>query len=318
MRPAREEALDEMGKYILQRAVHGLVVVIGVVSVVFVVTRIIGDPAKVMLPLTATAEQRAAFDHQLGLDRPMIVQYFSFWNGLLHLNFGDSYVRKQPALGIALTYLPATLELVFVSLLAAFVAAVAIGVIAALRPGRLLDRVVTFLSLIGLSLPQFWLGLLLIIVFGVKLGWFPVSGREGTLAIVMPAIALGAPPTGRVAMVVRSSMIDELNKQYVLTAEAKGLSAFRRISVHTLRNALAPAVSLWGWDLVRALSGYAVVVEVVFGWTGIGHLAFDSILNHDFTLLEAIVILVAVMVVIINLFMDILYRVIDPRVKVGV
>jgi peptide/nickel transport system permease protein len=306
-----------MGRYLVQRIGQGLIVIIGVVTVVFVVTRVVGDPAKVMLPLTSTAAQRKAFDHQLGLDKPLIVQYFDFWKGILHGNFGESYVRKQPALHVALDYLPATLELVFVGMAIAFVLAVTIGVIAALRPGRLLDRAVTFVSLIGLSVPQFWLGLLLIILFGVKLGWFPVSGRDGATAIVLPAITLAAPTTGRTAMVVRSSMIDELNKQYVLTAEAKGLSAWRRIGVHTLRNALAPAVTLFGWDLVRALAGFYVVVEVVFGWTGIGHLAYDSILGQDFTELQAIVILVAILVVIINIWMDMVYRLIDPRVKVG-
>jgi peptide/nickel transport system permease protein len=306
-----------MGRYLVQRIGQGLIVIIGVVTVVFVVTRVVGDPAKVMLPLTSTAAQRKAFDHQLGLDKPLIVQYFDFWKGILHGDFGESYVRKQPALHVALDYLPATLELVFVGMAIAFVLAVTIGVIAALRPGRLLDRAVTFVSLIGLSVPQFWLGLLLIILFGVKLGWFPVSGRDGATAIVLPAITLAAPTTGRTAMVVRSSMIDELNKQYVLTAEAKGLSAWRRIGVHTLRNALAPAVTLFGWDLVRALAGFDVVVEVVFGWTGIGHLAYDSILGQDFTELQAIVILVAILVVVINICMDMVYRLIDPRVKVG-
>jgi peptide/nickel transport system permease protein len=306
-----------MGRYLVQRIGQGLIVIIGVVTVVFVVTRVVGDPAKVMLPLTSTAAQRKAFDHQLGLDKPLIVQYLDFWKGILHGNFGESYVRKQPALHVALDYLPATLELVFVGMAIAFVVAVTVGVVAALRPGRLLDRAVTFVSLIGLSVPQFWLGLLLIILFGVKLGWFPVSGRDGATAIVLPAITLAAPTTGRTAMVVRSSMIDELNKQYVLTAEAKGLSAWRRIGVHTLRNALAPAVTLFGWDLVRALAGFDVVVEVVFGWTGIGHLAYDSILGQDFTELQAIVILVAILVVIINICMDMVYRLIDPRVKVG-
>ncbi|MEO6885321.1 MAG: ABC transporter permease [Jatrophihabitantaceae bacterium] len=307
-----------MGRYLLQRIGQGLIVIIGVVTVVFIVTRIVGDPAKVMLPITSTNAQRAAFNHQLGLDKPLIVQYANFWNGILHGDFGESYVRKQPALHVALTYLPATLELVFVGMALAFVLSVTIGVVAALRPGRLLDRVVTFFSLIGLSVPQFWLGLLLIILFGVKLGWFPVSGRDGASSIVLPAITLAAPSTGRTAMVVRSSMIDELNKQYVLTAEAKGLSAFRRIGVHTLRNALAPAVTLFGWDLVRALAGFDVVVEVVFGWTGIGHLAYDSILGQDFTQLQAIVIVIAILVVIINIVMDLVYRLIDPRIKVGV
>jgi peptide/nickel transport system permease protein len=303
--------------YLVKRLGQGLIVIIGVVTVVFIVTRLIGDPAKIMLPLTSTAAERKAFDHQLGLDKPLVVQYADYWNGIIHGNFGESFVRRQPALHVALTYLPATLKLVFVGMAFAALAAVAIGIVAALHPGGLIDRTVTVASLIGLSLPQFWLGLLLIIVFGVKLGWFPVSGQQGASAIVLPAVALGLPSAGRIAMIVRSSIIDELNKQYVRTAEAKGLGAWRTVSVHTLRNAITPAVSLLGWEIVRALAGFDVVVEVVFGWTGIGHLAYDSIKGQDFTQLQAIVLVVAVLVVIINITVDFIYQLIDPRVQVG-
>lgn len=306
-----------MGRYLLKRLGQGLIVIFGVVTVVFIVTRLIGDPAKIMLPLTSTAAQRKAFDHQLGLDKPLVVQYVDYWNGIVHGNFGESFVRRQPALHVALTYLPATLKLVFIGMALAAVVAVVVGVLAALRPGHLMDRSITFASLVGLSMPQFWLGLLLIIVFGVKFGWFPVSGQQGATAIVLPALALGLPSAGRIAMIVRSSMIDELNKQYVRTAEAKGLSGWRTISVHTLRNAITPAVSLLGWEIVRALAGFDVVVEVVFGWTGIGHLAYDSIKGQDFTQLQAIVLVVAVLVVVINITVDFVYRLIDPRVQVG-
>ncbi|HET9187772.1 MAG TPA: ABC transporter permease [Acidothermaceae bacterium] len=306
-----------MGRYLARRLLQGLLVIIGVVTAVFIVGRVIGDPAKIMLPLTSTAEQRRAFDHQLGLDKPILVQYVDYWKGILHGNLGNSLAHRQPALHVALTYLPATLKLVAVGMALAAVIAVVAGVVAALRPGRALDRVITFASLIGLSMPQFWLGLLLIIVFSVKLGWFPVSGKSGATAIVLPAISLALPSAGRIGMIVRSSMIDELNKQYVRTAEAKGLGAWRTIGVHTLRNALGPAVSLLGWEIVRALAGFDVVVEVVFGWTGIGHLAYDSIKGQDFTELQTIVLLVAVMVVVINIVMDFIYRVIDPRVKVA-
>jgi peptide/nickel transport system permease protein len=306
-----------MGRYLLKRLGQGLIVIFGVVTVVFIVTRLVGDPAKIMLPLTSTDAQRHAFDHQLGLDKPLIVQYLDYWNGILHGDFGQSYVRREPALHVALTYLPATLKLVFVGMAFAALVAVCVGVLAALRPGSTLDRSITVASLVGLSVPQFWIGLLLIIVFGVKLGWFPVSGQDGPTAIVLPALALGLPSAGRIAMIVRSSMIDELNKQYVRTAEAKGLTSWRTISVHTLRNAITPAVSLLGWEIVRALAGFDVVVEVVFGWTGIGHLAYDSIKGQDFTQLQAIVLVVAVLVVLINIAVDFLYKLIDPRVQVG-
>lgn len=305
-----------MGRYLANRISQGVLVIVGVVTVVFVVTRLIGDPAKITLPLTSTAAQRRAFDHQLGVDKPILTQYVHYWNDLLHGNFGESYIRKQSALHVALSYLPATLKLVFVGMALAALLAVVVGVIAALRPGRALDRSITFASLVGLSMPQFWLGLLLIIVFGVKLKWFPVSGQQGATAIVMPAVALALPSAGRIAMIVRSSMIDELNKQYVRTAEAKGLTAWRTIGVHTLRNAISPAVSLLGWEVVRALAGFDIVVEVVFGWTGIGHLAYDSIKGQDFPELQTVVLVVAVLVVVINIAIDFLYRAIDPRVKV--
>lgn len=306
-----------MGRYLLRRVMQGLIVIIGVVTAVFIVTRLIGDPAKIMLPLTSTNAQRKAFDHQLGLDKPIPVQYVDYWHGIVRGDFGESLVHRQPALHVALSYLPATLKLVAAGMAFAAFVAVLVGVLAALRPGHLLDRGITFASLVGLSMPQFWLGLLLIIVFAVKLKWFPVSGQSGSTAIVLPALALGLPSAGRIAMIVRSSMIDELNKQYVRTAEAKGLAPWRTIGVHTLRNALGPAVSLFGWEIVRALAGFDVVVEVVFGWTGIGHLAYDSIQGQDFTELQTIVLVVAVLVVAINIVMDFIYMAIDPRVKVA-
>lgn len=306
-----------MGRYLIKRVGQGLLVIVGVVTVVFVITRLIGDPAKVMLPLTATSADRRAFDHQLGLDKPIFLQYSEYWNGILHGDFGVSLIRRQSALHVALSYLPATLELVFVAMAFAAVVATVIGIATAIRPGRLVDRALTFASLVGLSVPQFWLGLMLIIVFGVKLGWFPVSGRDGATAIVLPALALALPTIGRVGMIVRSSMIDELNKQYVRTAEAKGLPMLRTIGMHTLRNAISPGVSLLGWEIVRALAGFDVVVEVVFGWTGIGHLAYDSIKGQDFFELQTIVLLVAVLVVAINIAMDFIYRLIDPRVRVA-
>lgn len=306
-----------MGRYALQRVLQGLLVIIGVVTAVFVVTRVIGDPAKIMLPLTAKDAERRAFDHQLGLDEPIVVQYLNYWQHLLHGDFGQSLMNRQSSLQVALSYLPATLKLVAAGMAIAAIIALVTGVAAALKPGSVLDRSVTFVSLLGLSMPQFWLGLLLIMVFGVTLGWFPVSGQEGAGAIVLPALALALPAAGRISLIVRSSMIDELNKQYIRTAEAKGLASIRTVGVHALRNALGPAVTLLGWEIVRALAGFDVVVEVVFGWTGIGHLAYDSIKNQDFIQLQTIVLLVAVLVVAINIAMDFIYMTIDPRVKVA-
>jgi peptide/nickel transport system permease protein len=305
-----------MGRFVIGRIIQGLIVVFGVVTVVFVVTRVIGDPAKVQLPVTATDADRELYRHLLGLDRPIWVQYFSYLRHVATGDFGQSSRMRQPALGMVFKFLPATLELVSTAIFMAAVLSLVIGVIAALKPGRAWDRVLTAGSMIGLSMPQFWIGLLMILIFGVKLHWFPVSGRGGLEFLVMPSITLALPSIGRLAMIVRSCMIDELNQPYVMTAQAKGLYVRRIVGLHALRNAISPAVTLLGWELIRMLAGFDVVVEVVFGYTGIGHIAYDAIKGQDFTLLQTIVLVVAVMVVIINIGTDLLYRAIDPRVRV--
>jgi peptide/nickel transport system permease protein len=305
-----------MGRFVIGRIIQGLIVVFGVVTVVFVVTRVIGDPAKVQLPVTATDADRELYRHLLGLDRPIWVQYFSYLRHVATGDFGQSSRMRQPALGMVFKFLPATLELVSTAIFMAAVLSLVIGVIAALKPGRAWDRVLTAGSMIGLSMPQFWIGLLMILIFGVKLHWFPVSGRGGLEFLVMPSITLALPSIGRLAMIVRSCMIDELNQPYVMTAQANGLYVRRIVGLHALRNAISPAVTLLGWELIRMLAGFDVVVEVVFGYTGIGHIAYDAIKGQDFTLLQTIVLVVAVMVVIINIGTDLLYRAIDPRVRV--
>jgi peptide/nickel transport system permease protein len=306
-----------MGRFVARRIAQGVIVIFGVTVVVFVVTRLIGDPVQVMLPLEATPAERAAFAHQLGLDRPIIVQFADYVGQVARGDFGDSLWQNRPALQIIGERLPLTLELVFSAMALAVLAAIPLGVIAALRPGSLLDRATVTLSLIGLSIPQFWLGLILIVVFAVHLGWFPVAGSGGLDHLILPMITLALPAIGRIAMVVRSSMIDELNQQYVQTAKAKGMPRGRVVGVHALRNSSIPALTLSGWELIRALAGYAVIVEVVFSWPGLGSLAEDAIQRQDLILLQAIVFVVALMVVVINIGIDVLYKAIDPRIKLA-
>lgn len=172
-------------------------------------------------------------------------------------------------------------------------------------------------SLLGLSVPQFWLGLILIIVFGVTLGWLPTAGAGTWKHIVLPAVTLALPAAGRLAMMVRSSMIDELNRQYVKTAKAKGMPATRVVAVHALRNGSIPVLTLFGWELIRALAGYTVVVETVFNWPGLGMTAIHAIVRQDLFLLQTIVLVVAVMVVAVNILIDIAYRAVDPRIQVA-
>jgi peptide/nickel transport system permease protein len=304
-----------MGRFAVRRVAQGFLVIFGVTIMVFVFTRLVGDPVKVMLPLEATAQQRAAFKHQLGLDRSIPAQFVSYVGHLARGDLGTSLWQRRPAIDIVLEALPRTLELVLAAIALAVLLAIPLGVLAALRPGRALDRVAVVLSLAGLSIPQFWLALLLILVFAVRIKLFPTAGMGGPEHLVLPMLALAFPALGRIAMIVRSSMIDELNQQYVKTADAKGLPRRRIVGIHALRNASIPALTLTGWELIRALAGYSVVVETVFAWPGVGLLANQALDQQDLILLQAIVFVVAVMVVIVNVAVDILYKAVDPRIK---
>lgn len=304
-----------MGRYIIKRLWHGVIVILGVTVIVFVVTRMIGDPVKLMLPLEATVEQRAAFEKQLGLDRPIPVQFLEFLGDMAHFNFGDSLWQHRPAMEIVFERMPYTMVLSFAAIGLAFIVAVPLGIVAALRPGGASDRSTVFFSLIGLSIPQFWLGLLLIVVFAVHLHWLPTSGAATKSHILLPAVTLALPALARIVMIVRSSMIDELNRQYVKTALAKGIPLYRVVGLHALRNAGLPVVTLVGWELIRAVAGYSVVVETVFAWPGLGLTAMQAIDREDLILLQAIVFTVAITVVLINILMDVAYTLIDPRLK---
>ena len=304
-----------MGRFVVKRIAQGLLVVIGVTIMVFIFTRMVGDPAKTMLPLSATAEQRAAFRHELGLDQPILTQFREYIGDLASGNFGTSVWQRRPAIDAVLDALPNTFQLVLLAIAIAVLLGVPLGVLAALRPGGALDRTAVVLSLAGLSIPQFWLGLLLIIVFSVTLNLLPTAGMGTPANLVLPTLTLAFPALGRIAMIVRSSMIDELNQQYVKTAKAKGMPRVRVVGIHALRNASIPALTLTGWELIRALAGYSVVVETVFAWPGVGFLADQALNNQDLILLQAIVFVVAVMVVVINVVIDVLYRAVDPRIK---
>ena len=306
-----------MGRFVLGRIVQGLIVIFGVTLIVFVVTRMVGDPVKVMLPLESTIEQRAAFEKQLGLDRPIAVQFVDFMGDVVRLDFGDSLWQHRPAMTIVFEKLPLTILLTAVSIGLACVLAIPLGIIAALRPGGLVDRATVFISLLGLSVPQFWLGLLFIVVFAVQLRILPTSGAGTPKHIIMPAMTMALPALARLVMMVRSSMIDELNQQYIKTSFAKGLPFIRVVGVHALRNAALPVMTLVGWEVIRALAGYSVVVETVFAWPGIGLTAIQAIERDDLVLVQAIVFTSAFLVVLINIVMDFIYKLIDPRLKLN-
>lgn len=304
-----------MKRYIILRLLYTIVVILGVSILVFVVTHVIGDPVNTMLPLQATEAERASLRHQLGLDKPILEQLVVFLGGMIRLDFGTSWWQQVPALGIAMNRMPATFILVITALLFAVVVAIPLGILAAYKPGTVLDRVLTSASLIGLCLPPFWVGLMFVLFFAVRLGWFYTSGYGTIRHLILPALTLAVVPMGHLAQIVRFSMSEQLNAQYSITARAKGASEFKVLFGHALKNAATSVVTMGGTDLGRLLAGETAAVEVVFGWPGFGTLIVETISRQDFPLLQAAVFLVAVIICFINLAVDISYAYIDPRIR---
>jgi peptide/nickel transport system permease protein len=302
-------------RFVGRRLVSGALVVFIVSIVVFVISRVISDPTKLILPLGSTQEQRDALREQLGLNQPLIAQFWDFLKGLATLDFGDSVWQHEPAGPLVLDRLPATFLLVGAGVLLALLIAIPLGVTAALYAGGPVDRLVSALSLVGLSMPQFWLGSILIYVFALKLGWFPTFGKGGIDHLILPALTIALPSGGRIAQVTRATLIDQLTGDYATVASAKGFNKVYVVTRHVLRNALIPIVTLAGWELTYGLAGYAVVVETVFAWPGFGYLAIQAIQRQDVYLIQAIVFMAALIVVVFNLLIDMSYALIDPRIK---
>jgi peptide/nickel transport system permease protein len=300
--------------YLARRLLHSVFVIAGVILVVFLVMHMIGDPARLMLRPEATQEQYLALRRQLGLDDPLHVQFGRFLAGLAQGDFGDSLWQRIPAMPLVLQRLPATLYLTAVTIAIALPAAVILGVAAALRPGSIVDRVITIFSLGGISTADFWLGLMLILIFAVEMGWFPTSGYGGPNFVVLPALTLAFRPIGRISQLARSTVLDELSKGYVITARAKGLKERTVLFFHTLKNAAIPVITLSGDEMASLLNG-AVVIETVFAWPGIGILLIQGIEHRDFPVVEATVFVIALMVITLNLLVDLSYSLIDPRVR---
>lgn len=307
-----------MGMFALRRVGQGLFVVIAATVLVFLLTRAFTDPVDFILPLEATQEQREAREAELGFDRPIVVQFGYYVGDLAQGDFGESLWQPgRSTMDIVQQTLPKTLLLVGAGMSLAIVLAIPIGMIAALRPGGLIDRTLVTLSLMGLSMPQFFVGLMLIIIFAVNLQWLPVGGYGGLDHLILPAIALALPALGRLTMVVRSAMIDELNSQYVKAARAKGMSRRSVVGKHAFRNAGVQVLTMSGWEITRALAGFTVVVEKVFAWPGFGLFALEAIQRRDLFLLSTIVLVASVLVVAVNVIVDILYKWIDPRITLS-
>lgn len=304
-----------MAVYVLRRLVQMIPVLIGITLIVFVLLRVSGDPVVLMLPEDAPREQIEALRRNLGLDRPIPEQYLLFLRDLVRGDFGRSIrYGNQDVLEIVLERLPATLELAAAAILVALLISVPAGVVAATRRRRLPDHAATTFSVLGEAMPNFWLGIMLILVFAVNLRFLPVSGR-GTLAhLVLPAVTLGTGLAAVLTRLLRSSLIEALNQDYVRTAHAKGARPSVVLVKHAMRNALLGYLTVLGLQMASLLAG-SVVTEQVFAWPGIGLLAVQAINSRDMAIVQAIVIVSSLVVMVANLVVDVLYAVIDPRIQ---
>jgi peptide/nickel transport system permease protein len=305
-----------MRRYVLRRVLQAVVVLAGISVLIFAVARLSGNPVDLMLPMDAPRETRVRLMQEMGLDASLPVQYVRFLNSALHGDFGTSIRFRQPAFGLVLERAPATAELALASLAFGAFIGIVLGVVAAVRYRSWPDTVVLGATSIGQSLPAFWVGILLALYFGVKLGWLPVSGREGLSSLVLPALSLGLLPVVSISRLTRSSMVDVLRQDFVRTARAKGLVESTVVYRHALRNGLLPVVTLLGLQLGGLLSG-AVITEQVFAWPGIGRLAIDAIQNRDYPIVQAAALVGSTFIVAINLLVDFLYTWLDPRIRLA-
>lgn len=305
----------KIGAYIIRRLLHSILVIAGVSVFVFIITHMLGDPAKLMLPLEATQEEYLRFRREMGCDDPVYVQFYRFAADAIRGDFGISLWQRVPALQLVLERLPATFQLALSAMAVALTVSIPLGIIAAVRPRSIVDRAATLSSLTGVSVPAFWLGMIIILVFAVNLGWFPTSGYGEPNHLILPMLTLAALPLGRITQLVRSSMLDELAKQYMVTARSKGLTQRAAVIGHALKNAGVAIVTLVGWELTRMLAGFTVPVEMVFAWPGVGLLAMQAIERHDLPVVQAVVFVVALMVVAMNILVDIVYAFLDPRIR---
>ncbi|HMB32917.1 MAG TPA: ABC transporter permease [Methylomirabilota bacterium] len=304
-----------MRTYVLRRLAQSALTLLGVSVLVFVILRVLpGDPARMLLPDGAPESAVAELNRQLGLREPFVVQYGLFLGSVARGDFGQSFQYRAPALRVVLERLPATVHLTLAAMLITIAAGVPLGIFTAVRRGTRYDVAGTIVAVLGQSLPNFWLGIMLILLFGVALRWLPTSGFASWTSLVLPAVTLAAFPTALVARLTRSSMLEILNRDYIRTGRAKGLAERSVVFRHALRNAAIPVLTVIGLQ-IGALLGGAVITESIFAWPGMGKLIVDAIFFRDFPVVQTVLILSATVFVVINLAVDLLYTVIDPRIR---
>lgn len=303
-----------MIRYLLTRILRAALVLLAASVVIFLLLRVApGDPARLLLPENATAEEVAVLRQELGLDLPLMQQYGVFLKGIIQGDLGDSYRYRQPALAVVLERLPATVALAFTALALAMLVAIPLGLLSGWYRDSLADHVGGVLALLGQSLPNFWTGALLVTLFAVTLGWLPTSGMTGWRSFVLPSISLGLFQAATIYRVTRSAAIDTLRQDYVWVVKSKGVGALSLSLRHVLRNSMIPVLTISAFQLGQLLGG-AAVIETIFAWPGIGKLAIDSILQRDYPIVQAVLLVSTALFVFINLIVDALYAIIDPRI----
>ncbi|GAC1318832.1 MAG: ABC transporter permease [Chloroflexota bacterium] len=303
-----------MGRYLITRFGHAVIVVVGVALVVFLLTHLGGDPASLLLPPNASAQEIADFRHAMGFDKPIPLQLLDYLGRIAHGDFGQSFRYNQPAMEVVLERVGNTLVLGGFALALSVIIAGPLGILAAVRRNSIWDSLSLIVSLSGQALPVFWFGILLVILFAVVLRWLPASGGGDLAHLVLPGVTLAAYSLAIISRLLRSSLLEVLDADYVRTARAKGLREGLVLTRHALKNALLPVVTVLGLQ-VGTLLGGAVVTEEVFAYPGMGRLAVQAILGRDFSLIQAFVVLTAITIVITNLLVDLAYAWLDPRVR---
>lgn len=305
-----------MWLFLIKRMSYNVFVLLGVSFLSFALIFLTGDPAAALLPLGTPPDEIESFRRQMGLDRNIFVQFVDYITGVLQGDFGMSLRHRENALTLVVERLPATLKLGLASLVLSVAIAFPLGVLAAAYKGTWVDHAARIVAMVGQATPGFWLAIILILVFGVRLEWFPVSGGESWRGLVLPAIVIAASPIGSLTRLLRSSVVEVLAQDYVRTARSKGVAERRVVLRHALRNALIPFVTMLSIQIGYIVGG-SVVAETVFAYPGMGRLAVQAITNRDIPVIQAFVLLQAAIIVTVNMLLDIVYTIIDPRVRYG-
>lgn len=303
-----------MKKYLIRRFLQIIPVLFIITFVVFVLVYLAGDPVSLMLPEDASEADREALREALGLNEPFVYQYFHFIGDLITGNFGTSFRYNQEALPLVLERLPATFELAAASMLVAIIIAIPLGIYSAKKRNSFIDLFITGGSVLGKAMPNFWLGIMLILLLSVNYQLFPVSGRGSVMHMVLPAITLGTGIAAEMTRLIRSSMLEILNQDYIRTAKSKGASEMSVVFKHAFRNSLIPVVTIMGLQVSHLVSG-ALITETVFSWPGLGLLLVQAVNGRDMAVVQAAVFVIAILVIVVNLLTDIVYRVLDPRIN---